>query len=78
LCVGSVRYKAAKETPNITPASLLDEAPIRAEMQNLKQLVGVANSYGKPLRVAEANTISNSGLLGVSNVFACERRDSAA
>ena len=27
---------------------------------------------GKPLRVAEMNTISNSGLLGVSNVFAGE------
>jgi hypothetical protein len=26
--------------------------------------------YGKPLRVAEMNTISNSGREGVSNVFA--------
>lgn len=62
-------YKAQKEAPN-TPASLLDEAPIRTEMDNLRQLVQVANSFGKPLRVAEMNTISNSGLLGVSNVFA--------
>lgn len=28
-------------------------------------------SYGKPLRVAEMNTISNSGRDGVSNVFSC-------
>jgi hypothetical protein len=62
-------YKATKETPN-TPESLLDEGPVRVEMDNLKQLVQVANSFGKPLRVAEANTISNSGRLGVSNVFA--------
>lgn len=62
-------YKATKELPN-TPVSLLDDAPIRQEMDNLKQLVQVANSFGKPLRVAEMNTISNSGRLGVSNVFA--------
>jgi hypothetical protein len=62
-------YKATKETPN-TPTSLLDEGPVRVEMDNLRQLVQVANSFGKPLRVAEMNTISNSGLLGVSNVFA--------
>jgi len=30
----------------------------------------VSNRYGKPLRVAEMNTISNSGRDGVSNVFA--------
>lgn len=67
-------YKATKETPN-TPESLLDEGPVRVEMDNLRQLVQVANSFGKPLRVAEANTISNSGRLGVSNVFAggCRR-----
>jgi hypothetical protein len=64
-------YKATKETPN-TPQSLLEEGPVRAEMDNLRQLVQVANSFGKPLRVAEANTISNSGRLGVSNVFAGE------
>lgn len=64
-------YKATKEVPN-TPESLLEEAPIRREMDNLKQLVQVANSFGKPLRVAEMNTISNSGRLGVSNVFACK------
>lgn len=39
-------------------------------MANLKQLVEVSNSFGKPLRMAEANTISNSGKEGVSNVFA--------
>lgn len=66
-------YKATKEAPN-TPATLLDEGPLRAEADNLRQLVQVANSYGKPLRVAEMNTISNSGLLGVSNVFAGEAR----
>lgn len=42
-------YKATKETPN-TPASLLDEGPIRVEMDNLRQLVQVANGFGKPLR----------------------------
>jgi hypothetical protein len=62
-------YKATKET-STTPASLLDEGPVRVEMDNLRQLVQVANSFGKPLRVAEMNTISNSGRLGVSNVFA--------
>lgn len=30
----------------------------------------VSNRYNKPLRVAEMNTISNSGRDGVSNVFA--------
>jgi len=30
----------------------MDEAPIRKEMDNLKKLVEVAKSYGKPLRVA--------------------------
>lgn len=44
-------YKATKETPN-TPASLLDEGPIRVEMDNLRQLVQVANGFGKPLRCA--------------------------
>jgi hypothetical protein len=42
-------YKATKETHN-TPASLLDEGPIGVEMDNLKQLVQVANGFGKPLR----------------------------
>jgi hypothetical protein len=64
-------YKATKETHN-TPETLLEEGPIRVEADNLRQLVQVANSFGKPLRVAEMNTNSNSGLLGVSNVFAGE------
>lgn len=67
-------YKATKETPN-SPSSLLDDGPVRVEMDNLRQLVQVANSFGKPLRVAEMNTISNSGRLGVSNVFAGEQVD---
>jgi len=62
-------YKATKESYN-TPVTLLDEAPIRKEMDNLRALVQTSNSYGKPLRVAEMNTISNSGRVGVSNVFA--------
>ena len=62
-------YKATKET-DVTAASLLDDAPIRKEMENLKKLVGVAKGWGKPLRVAEMNTISNSGRDGVSNVMA--------
>lgn len=62
-------YKAQKEAYN-TPVTLLEEAPIRKEMDNLRALVGVANSFGKPLRVAEMNSISNSGRPGVSNVFA--------
>lgn len=66
-------YKATKETHN-TAVSLLDEAPIRREMDNLKQLVQVSNSFGKALRVAESNTISNSGRINVSNVFAGEGR----
>jgi len=53
-------YKATKESYN-TPVTLLDEAPIRKEMDNLRALVQTSNSYGKPLRVAEMNTISNSG-----------------
>eukprot|EP00878_Enallax_costatus_P034364 GHUV01038097.1.p1 GENE.GHUV01038097.1~~GHUV01038097.1.p1 ORF type:complete len:247 (+),score=78.06 GHUV01038097.1:331-1071(+) len=40
------------------------------EMANLRKLVEVSTSFGKPLRVAEMNTISNSGKEGVSNVFA--------
>eukprot|EP00775_Hariotina_reticulata_P005367 gene5367-5602_t len=62
-------YKATSETIN-TPVTLLDEAPIRKEMINLAEIVRVSNSYGKPLRVAEMNTISNSGRPGVSNVMA--------
>ncbi|KAI8467768.1 MAG: hypothetical protein J3K34DRAFT_480182 [Monoraphidium minutum] len=62
-------YKATMETPN-TAVTLLDDAPMRKEMANLKTLVGVAQKYGKPLRVAEMNSISNSGRDGVSNVFA--------
>ncbi|KIZ01367.1 hypothetical protein MNEG_6591 [Monoraphidium neglectum] len=62
-------YKATKETAN-TAATLLDDAPIKKEMANLRALVGVAAKYGKPLRVAEMNSISNSGRDGVSNVFA--------
>lgn len=62
-------YKATKETYN-TPTTLLEEAPIRREMDNLRALVQTSQSYGIPLRVAEMNTISNSGRVGVSNVFA--------
>ncbi|WIA23785.1 hypothetical protein OEZ85_013468 [Tetradesmus obliquus] len=63
-------YKATSETFN-TPVTLLDEVPIRKEMTNLKEIVRVSEQvYGKPLRVAEMNTISNSGRDGVSNVFA--------
>jgi len=61
-------YKATMETFN-TPYSLLDEDPIRKEMANLAAIVRVSNKYGKPLRVAEMNTISNSGRRGVSDVF---------
>jgi hypothetical protein len=60
--------QATKEAEN-TAVTLLDEAPIRKEMSNLKELVRVSRSWGKPLRVAEMNTISNSGRDGVSNVF---------
>lgn len=35
-------YKAAKEAPN-TAQSLLDEAPLRREMDNLRQLVQVGS-----------------------------------
>jgi hypothetical protein len=35
-------YKATAEK-DTTPASLLDEAPIRAEMDNLKKIVEVSN-----------------------------------
>lgn len=62
-------YKAKKETPN-TPTTLLEEAPMRKEADNLKELVRVSRTFGKPLRVAEMNTISNSGLDGVSNSLA--------
>ncbi|WIA08610.1 hypothetical protein OEZ85_008039 [Tetradesmus obliquus] len=62
-------YKATKEAYN-TPATLLEEAPIRKEMDNLRALVQTSQGYGIPLRVAESNTISNSGRVGVSNVFA--------
>lgn len=44
--------------------TLLDDAPIRKEMANLKELVRVSRTYNKPLRVAEMNSISNSGSLG--------------
>jgi len=62
-------YKATSEQGG-TAESLLDEGPVREEMANLRELVRVAGKHGKPLRVAEANTISNSGKDGVSNVFA--------
>lgn len=62
-------YKATKETYN-TPTTLLEEAPIRKEMDNLRAIVQTSQGYGVPLRVAEMNTISNSGRVGVSNVFA--------
>lgn len=62
-------YKATKETYN-TPTTLLEEPPIRKEMDNLRALVQTSQSFGIPLRVAEMNTISNSGRVGVSNVFA--------
>lgn len=62
-------YKATKETYN-TPSTLLEEAPIRQEMDNLRAIVQTSQGYGIPLRVAEMNTISNSGRVGVSNVFA--------
>jgi hypothetical protein len=62
-------YKATREAYN-TAATLLEEAPIRKDMANLRALVGVAAALGVPLRVAEMNTISNSGRVGVSNVLA--------
>jgi hypothetical protein len=62
-------YKATMETEN-DATTLLDDGPVKKEMANLKALVGVAAKYGKPLRVAEMNSISNSGRDGVSNVFA--------
>lgn len=62
-------YKATSETDN-TAETLMDEAPVREEMKNFRELVKIANKHAKPLRVAEANTISNSGRDGVSNVFA--------
>ncbi|KAF6263669.1 hypothetical protein COO60DRAFT_1698710 [Scenedesmus sp. NREL 46B-D3] len=62
-------YKATRETYN-TPVTLLEEAPMRKEMDNLRALVQTSKGYGIPLRVAESNTISNSGRVGVSNVFA--------
>lgn len=62
-------YKATRETYN-TPVTLLEEAPIRKEMDNLRALVQTSAGFGLPLRVAEMNTISNSGRVGVSNVFA--------
>ncbi|GBF91995.1 hypothetical protein Rsub_04719 [Raphidocelis subcapitata] len=62
-------YKATKETYN-TPATLMEEAPIRKEADNLRELVRVSRGFGKPLRVAEMNTISNSGRDGVSNTLA--------
>lgn len=40
------------------------------EMANLKKLVEISNSFNKSLRIAEMNSISNSGKNGVSNVFA--------
>ena len=62
-------YKATREA-RTTAGSLLEEAPLRAEMDNLRKLVEASNRRGKPLRVAEMNTISNSGRDGVSNVLA--------
>lgn len=62
-------YKDTAETFN-TAETLMDEGPVRAEMANFRELVKIADKHGKPLRVAEANTISNSGRDGVSNVFA--------
>jgi hypothetical protein len=62
-------YKATSQEFN-TAETLMDEAPVRREMQNFRELVKIAAKHGKPLRVAEANTISNSGRDGVSNVFA--------
>eukprot|EP00878_Enallax_costatus_P009834 GHUV01010268.1.p1 GENE.GHUV01010268.1~~GHUV01010268.1.p1 ORF type:complete len:631 (+),score=180.97 GHUV01010268.1:56-1948(+) len=62
-------YKATKESYN-TPTTLLEEAPIRQEMNNLRALVQTSQGFGIPLRIAEMNTVSNSGRVGVSNVFA--------
>lgn len=62
-------YKATSQEDN-TAESLMDEGPVRREMQNFRELVRVAAKHGKPLRAAEMNTISNSGKDGVSNVFA--------
>lgn len=39
-------------------------------MANLRKLVEVSNSFNKPLRIAEMNSISNSGRDNVSNVLA--------
>lgn len=53
-----------------TAATLLDEGPIREAMANLVKVVRESNAYGIPLRVAESNTISDSGRRNVSDVFA--------
>jgi hypothetical protein len=57
------------ETYN-TAETLLDEEPLRREMANLASLVKVSKSWGKPLRIGEINSISNSGRANVSDVFA--------
>lgn len=62
-------YKAARESGD-TVSTLLDEYPLRTGMDNLKQLVEVSKRWGKELRVAEMNTISNSGRQGISNSLA--------
>ncbi|KAF6257756.1 glycoside hydrolase superfamily [Scenedesmus sp. NREL 46B-D3] len=62
-------YKARREDRN-TVQSLLDEGPVRTEMANLRRLVEISRRYGKDLRVAEMNTISNSGREGLSDSLA--------
>jgi len=43
---------------------------IRREVEHLKGLVRISASYGLKLRLAEMNSVSNSGKDGVSNVMA--------
>uniref|UniRef100_A0A383V8Y6 Beta-glucuronidase C-terminal domain-containing protein n=1 Tax=Tetradesmus obliquus TaxID=3088 RepID=A0A383V8Y6_TETOB len=62
-------YKARREDQN-TVQSLLAEGPVRTEMANLRKLVEISRRYGKDLRVAEMNTISNSGREGLSDSLA--------
>ncbi|KAI8464316.1 MAG: glycoside hydrolase superfamily [Monoraphidium minutum] len=61
-------YKDTAETPN-TAASLLDEGRMRRDAASLAALVETAGRHQKGLRVAEMNTISNSGRRGVSDTL---------
>ncbi|GBF89859.1 hypothetical protein Rsub_02563 [Raphidocelis subcapitata] len=61
-------YRDRAENYN-TAETLLDENEMRADAGSLRRLVETAGKWSKALRVAEMNSISNSGLRGVSDTL---------